>query len=72
MRGLLRKGADLPGFVASDEVDDEDFWSVVEGARETGRGIAERIRSGDVVHDPLGGECPSWCQLWPICRVRRS
>ena len=21
-------------------------------------------------HDPKGGECPSWCDLWPMCRVQ--
>jgi hypothetical protein len=30
-----------------------------------------RIRQGDVLHDPKGGACPSWCERGPICRVRR-
>jgi len=31
----------------------------------------ERIRGGDVRHDPLGDAgCPSWCDLAPMCRVR--
>jgi ATP-dependent helicase/DNAse subunit B len=72
MRGLLRREARLPGFVRTDQVDDDDFWVRVEGARETARGLAERIRAGDVQHDPRGGECPPWCELWPMCRVRRS
>ena len=33
---------------------------------------ARRIRSGDVAHDPKGGECPSWCDLWTMCRVARA
>jgi len=31
-----------------------------------------RIRSGDVKHDPKGGTCPSWCDLWTMCRVERA
>ncbi len=42
------------------------------GARDAARGFAERIRAGDVHHDPKGGDCPSWCDLWPMCRVRRA
>jgi RecB family exonuclease len=73
-RGLLRSDAqeDLPGFVSRDYVDDEAFWAQVEGARETARGFAGRIRAGDVRHDPRGGECPAWCQLWSMCRVARA
>jgi ATP-dependent helicase/nuclease subunit B len=73
-RGLLRADAaeDLPGFVKNDYLDDDAFWAQVEGAREAARTIAGRIRDGDVVHDPRGGECPSWCQLWSMCRVARA
>jgi RecB family exonuclease len=73
-RGLLRSDAaeDLPGFVKNDYVDDDAFWAQVEGARETARTLAGRIRSGDVSHDPRGGECPAWCQLWSMCRVARA
>jgi ATP-dependent helicase/nuclease subunit B len=75
MRGLLRaEAADdgIPGFAPKDYLPDDAFWAQVEGARETARGLAERIRAGDVRHDPKGGECPSWCALWPMCRVRRA
>ena len=73
-RGLLRSNAaeDLPGFVKNDYVDDDAFWTQVEGARETARALAGRIRDGDVQHDPRGGECPSWCRLWSMCRVGRA
>jgi ATP-dependent helicase/DNAse subunit B len=74
-RGLLRANArddGVPGFVKSDYLDEEAFWAQVEGARETALGLAQRIRRGDVRHDPKGGECPSWCDLWPMCRVRRA
>jgi ATP-dependent helicase/DNAse subunit B len=74
-RGLLRADARedaLPGFVKTDYLDDDGFWRQVETARETARTFAQRIRSGDVTHDPRGGECPQWCDLWPMCRVRRA
>jgi ATP-dependent helicase/nuclease subunit B len=74
-RGLLRAdGAEgaLPGYVKTDYLSEEAFWGQVETARETARGLAQRIRAGDVTHDPRGGECPQWCDLWPMCRVRRA
>jgi ATP-dependent helicase/nuclease subunit B len=73
-RGLVRvsETETLPGYVSHDYLDDEAFWGVVESARGTATALAERIRSGDVRHDPLGGECPSWCDLWPVCRVERA
>ena len=69
---LLRAGEELPGFFKKDQLDDEEFWAQVEGAKAAAVGLAERIREGDVVHDPKGGDCPAWCDLWPMCRVRRA
>ena len=73
-RGLVRgsEAETLPGYVSHDYLDEEAFWGVVESARGTATALAERIRSGDVRHDPLGGECPSWCDLWPMCRIERA
>jgi hypothetical protein len=73
-RGLLRKGEgeSLPGYVRTDYLDEETFWGAVENAQETARRLAGRIRGGDVDHDPRGGECPAWCDLWPMCRVERA
>ena len=74
-RGLLRSDAredGLPGFSKNDYLDEEAFWSKVEAARELAVGIVDRIREGDVRHDPKGGDCPTWCELWPMCRVRRA
>jgi hypothetical protein len=45
---------------------------VVETARGTATALAERLREGDVRHDPLGGECPAWCDLWTVCRIERA
>jgi ATP-dependent helicase/DNAse subunit B len=73
-RGLLRAEARddaIPGFAGKDYRDEDEFWEQVAGARETARRLAGRIRAGDVRHDPKGGECPSWCDLWPMCRVER-
>jgi RecB family exonuclease len=73
-RGLVRgsEAETLPGYVSHDYLDEDAFWGMVESARQTATGLAERIREGDVRHDPLGGECPTWCDLWPMCRIERA
>ena len=73
-RGLLRasEGETLKGYSRNDYLEEEAFWGQVDRARETARVLAGRIRTGDVVHDPKGGECPAWCDLWTICRVPRA
>ena len=59
-RGMLRSSAreDLPGFARDDYLDDDAFWAQVETARERAGEYAERIRAGDVRHDPKGDGCP--------------
>jgi hypothetical protein len=73
-RGLLHGGAadDLPGYAKNDYLPDEEFWALVESSRDRARVYAERIRAGDIRHDPKGGSCPSWCDLWTMCRVERA
>ena len=73
-RGLLRKEAkdDLPGFKPKDYLEEDEFWEQVETARERAAGLVHRLRAGDVLHDPKGGQCPSWCELWSMCRIRRA
>jgi ATP-dependent helicase/DNAse subunit B len=73
-RGLVRaaEAETLPGYSKNDYLDEEDFWGVVESARATASAVAGRIREGDVSHDPRDGECPAWCDLWPMCRVERA
>jgi ATP-dependent helicase/DNAse subunit B len=73
-RGLLRasEAETLQGYARNDYLEEEAFWAAVDRARETARTLGLRIRSGDVEHDPKGGECPTWCDLWPMCRVRRA
>ena len=74
-RGLLRAAAredGLPGFVKNDYLDEESFWRQVERSRDLAVGLVARIRGGDVAHDPKAGDCPTWCEYWPMCRVRRA
>jgi ATP-dependent helicase/DNAse subunit B len=74
-RGLLRAEAredGVPGFAKNDYLDEEAFWGQVERARELAVGIVDRIHEGDVRHDPKSGDCPTWCELWPMCRVKRA
>jgi hypothetical protein len=70
---MLRESArdDLPGFAKDDYLDEESFWEQTETARARAAEYAQRIRAGDVQHDPKGDGCPAWCDLWPICRVHR-
>ncbi len=71
-RGMLRAGADqVPGFAAADYLDGPAFDAEIDHARDTAVALAERIRVGDVIHDPQGGECPAWCTLWRMCRKER-
>ena len=73
-RGMLRADSrdELPGFKANDYLEEDEFWSQVETARERGLAAARRMRAGSVAHDPKGGDCPTWCDLWTMCRVERS
>jgi RecB family exonuclease len=74
-RGLLRAEAredGVPGYSRNDYLDEEAFWGQVDRSRELAVGLVERIRGGDVRHDPRGGTCPAWCELWPMCRVKRA
>ena len=74
-RGLLRATAKedgLPGYSRYDYVSEDDFWGKVAKAEDAARTIVERIRSGDVLHDPREGTCPSWCELAPMCRIRKA
>ena len=74
-RGLLRSGAaddGIPGFAKNDYLDEPEFWGQVDRARELAVDIVGRLKAGDVRHDPKGGDCPTWCELWSMCRVRRA
>ena len=62
----------VPGYTATDYLDEEAFWGLVEAAADSARSVVSRMRAGDVRHDPHAGECPPWCELWTMCRVRRA
>jgi ATP-dependent helicase/DNAse subunit B len=72
-RGMLRAGDEgIPGFSARDYLEPEAFAEAIDRARGTAVELVERIRGGDVRHDPQGGDCPHWCDLWRICRKERA
>jgi ATP-dependent helicase/nuclease subunit B len=75
-RGILRveeREDAVPGYSRNDYVDEDAFWGQIDRAQEHARGVVERIRAGDVRHDPKGGfPCPTWCDLWSMCRVKRT
>ena len=72
-RGMLRAGDEsVQGFSARDYLEPEEFSQAIERARDTAAGLVGRIRGGDVRHDPQGGDCPHWCDLWRICRKERA
>ena len=74
-RGLVREDAkesDLPGLKKADYLDEEAFWSQVEAAKDLARVAVGRMRAGDVRHDPRSGTCPTWCDRWSMCRVKRA
>ena len=73
-RGLLRQESaedGVPGFQKSDYLGEEAFWAQVELAAGRARSSAAHIRLGEVATTPRGGACPTWCELGPMCRVRR-
>jgi ATP-dependent helicase/DNAse subunit B len=71
-RGMLRGGDDpIPGFNTRDYLEPGDFDGAVATARSTAVELVGRIRAGDVRHDPRGGACPHWCDLWRMCRKAR-
>jgi ATP-dependent helicase/nuclease subunit B len=73
-RGLVRSQAQeqVPGLKKADYLDEDAFWEQVSEAQRRARGAVERMRDGDVRHDPHGGTCPHWCDLWTMCRIRKS
>jgi ATP-dependent helicase/DNAse subunit B len=74
-RGLIRADARdeaVPGLKRPDYLSEEDFWNQVDEAQARARRAVDRVHAGDVRTDPRGGECPRWCSLWTMCRVRHS
>ena len=74
VRGMLRdeEGESVPGFMKEDYVEPGRFEEMIEEARDTAVGLVERIKQGDIKHDPIGDKCPAWCDLWRMCRKARA
>ncbi len=72
--GCSRESAreDLPGFARDDYLDEDTFWARSRPRASAPPRTRGASRAGDVRHDPKGDGCPSWCDLWPICRVPRA
>ena len=60
----------LPGYAKNDYLDEDAFWARSRTRARPRDGSPGGSATGDVVHDPKGGDCPAWCDLWPMCRVR--
>ncbi len=74
-RGLIRAEARddaVPGLKRPDYLSEDEFWHQVNEAQARARRAVDRVHAGDVQTDPRGGECPRWCSLWTMCRVRHS
>jgi hypothetical protein len=73
-RGIVDAAEDdvlPPGLVGTDIVDHETFEAVLESARQQAAVRVERMRAGDVRHDPSDpGFCTGHCDYSGICRVR--
>lgn len=72
-RGMLRDATErVEGFDPQDYLNPVRFDEMMDTARDVAVEAVERIRTGDVRHDPRGGECPTWCDLWRMCRKARA
>jgi ATP-dependent helicase/DNAse subunit B len=74
-RGLVLAEAaaqEVPGLKRADYLSEDELWARVESAKERARSAVAAIQTGDVKHDPRRGDCPSWCERWPMCRVPRA
>jgi ATP-dependent helicase/DNAse subunit B len=75
-QGLLRDemGEQLKGLAIrpGDMLKGEAFDEALDDAAAHAGEIVGAIRAGKVRRDPIGGSCPTWCTLQPICRRERG
>ncbi|MDX6607773.1 MAG: hypothetical protein QOD14_2313, partial [Solirubrobacterales bacterium] len=75
-QGLLRDGMseELKGLAIRprDVLKEEDFQEALDDAAAHAGEIVAAMRAGTVKRDPIGGSCPTWCKLQPICRRERG
>jgi PD-(D/E)XK nuclease superfamily len=69
LREDVREAGALEGFAVRDYVEPEVFGQLLDEAAERAGEFAGRMKVGDVLHDPPGGECPAWCRWHGVCRV---
>ena len=55
-----------------DVLKEEAFQEALDDAASHAGEIVAAMRSGTVKRDPIGGSCPTWCKLQPICRRERG
>ena len=62
-----------PGYARNDYLDEDEFWAQVERSRAT-RAASSRSGSAAATCATIrrARRCPAWCDLWPMCRVRRA
>ncbi len=67
---VLEDAAGMAGswFSRTARVDGERFEAQIESALAEARKAAQGMRAGDIAGEPLH-ECPSYCDLGPLCRV---
>jgi ATP-dependent helicase/DNAse subunit B len=56
----------------TDVIDPDEVEATVAAGVETARERAAAMRRGEIGRDPNQGQCPTWCQYQPICRLERS
>lgn len=78
-RGILNKdykGSLIPAetklHYGTDFLPPEEFDEILESARSRGREIVGAMRAGEIDRAPRGDQCPTWCELAPICRIERG
>ena len=75
-QGLLRDGMsdELKGLAIRprDVLKEEAFQEALDDAAAHAGEIVAAMREGIVKRDPIGGSCPTWCKLQPICRRERG
>ena len=75
-QGLLRgeMSEELKGLAVrpGDVLKDDAFDTALDDAADHAREIVTAMREGTVKRDPIGGTCPTWCDLQPICRRERG
>jgi len=78
-RGIIDKGFKddlVPGHkdhhFGTDFFDHDELEEILTTGLEEANRVVREIRAGEVTRNPRNGECPTWCELAPICRIERG